>query len=345
MGISRLLIALVATSAVMIACDGLPVESTGYDSSSQAAVESSDGSRRDNPWWKMSDAELIAATDSAHGRVFIGFKDTGTLDGVTRWGRVVASDEAVRNGKQLVIQLGGLIEREYTGFPVIVARIHSDLIPVLRRHDMIDYLEPIFPGVVSAQDTTWNVKRVNAPLSWPLANGSGVKVNIIDTGAGESHPDLFYQVHMNCYEQAPGVDTSGHGTAVAGIIAALNNFSYVIGASHGVDLWSTKVGIDGVDPAAVYCALLVARANNTFVINMSFRIDPYTAVTDQINAAYHQNGFILVAAAGNTSGGPVTYPANLPEVIAVTATDSVDARWPAAAQWAMKSNLLLPAST
>src|SRR5690625_766700 len=57
-------------------------------------------------------------------------------------------------------------------------------------------------------------------------------------------------------------------------------------------------------------------------MNMSLSITSLSSLTDEINAAYNQDDIVLVAAAGNTSGGAVTYPANLNTVIAVTATDN-----------------------
>ena len=78
----------------------------------------------------------------------------------------------------------------------------------------------------------------------------------------------------------------------------------------------------GPDPAETACSIELARANGVAVVNMSISIPTTTAVTDQINAGYNQNNMVFVAAAGNTNGGAVTYPANLPNVVAVTATDA-----------------------
>jgi minor extracellular protease Epr len=54
-------------------------------------------------------------------------------------------------------------------------------------------------------------------------------------------------------------------------------------------------------------------------------VQQHTCLTDQINGAYYQNGIVIVAAAGNTSGGAVTYPATLDAAIAVSATDTTNA--------------------
>jgi subtilisin family serine protease len=56
-------------------------------------------------------------------------------------------------------------------------------------------------------------------------------------------------------------------------------------------------------------------------MNLSVNGDPYTAVTDEINAAYFSNNVVVVASAGNAYGGEVQYPATLSSVIAVSSVD------------------------
>lgn len=206
--------------------------------------------------------------------------------------------------------------------PMVVARIPAALLGQLRQNPLIEYVEPIFPGVRLVQTTTWNVQRVNAPAAWSYSTGSSAKLLIIDSGIENTHPDLAPAVIQSC-ESPPtnGLDRAGHGTNVAGVAAAVNNDIQIVGVAYGVSLWTSKDGDVAPNPAYTACGVQFGRTNNVNAINISSSFPPYTAVTDQINAAYNQNGIVIVVAAGNTNRGAVTYPATLDAAIAVSATD------------------------
>jgi len=281
------------------------------------------GHRRDDtPWRGMADATLAAKIAEAGGRVFIGFKDPSSAAGVDETGRVLASRSSVAAAKALLRQRGTTFEFEFTDMPAVVARIPAAAVTGLRHNPLVEYIEPIFAGTYSAQTTTWNVQRVRAPQAWVSSTGTNVKVLITDSGINNAQGDLAPAVVQSC-ESPPsnGLDQYGHGTNVAGIIAAVNNDIQVVGAAYGVALWSSKIGATAPDPGYAACAIQFGRTNHVQVISMSFGMAPYTQLTDQINAAYNQDGIVLVASAGNNNGGAVTYPATLDAVIAVSATD------------------------
>ena len=174
----------------------------------------------------------------------------------------------------------------------------------------------------SPQVTPWNITQVQAPNAWPLSTGTGVKVLIMDSGIMLTHEDLSTQVAWRCVDSSqPVSDEVGHGTHVAGIAAAVNNDLDVVGVAHGLYLMSANI-TTGTVPTSdeVACSIEIARINGVFAVNMSFGLAPSTAVTDQIRAGYNQNGMVFVAAAGNTNGGAVTYPATLDEVIRIFPT-------------------------
>ncbi len=284
------------------------------------------GARRDDtPWRRMTDAELASKVADASGRVFIGFKDPGAGAGVDESGRVLVSRPNVAAAKAQLRALGLGFEIEFVDMPAVVTRIPPRLVAHLRANPLIEYVEPIFPGTYTAQTTTWNVSRVNAPAAWSLSTGAGAKLLIIDSGIDFTHPDLAPAVVQSC-ESPPtdGHDAVGHGTAVAGIAAAVNNNIQIVGVAHGVALWTSEIGAPNPDPGYAACAVQFGRVNHVGVINMSVSLVPYTALTDQINAAYNQDGIVIVAGAGNTYGGAVTYPATLDAAIAVSATDQND---------------------
>jgi subtilisin family serine protease len=176
-----------------------------------------------------------------------------------------------------------------------------------------------------AQTLTWNIDQVDAEISWGISTGDPVKVGVIDTGIDLKHPDLQANIkggYNAIYPWKSPNDDNGHGTHVAGIIAALNNDIGVVGVGPNIDLYAIKVlnasgsgylsdVIEGLDWAVTYGMQVVNMSLGTSQDIQSF----HDAILNAYNA-----GVVIVAAAGN-SGGAVSYPAAYPEVIAVSATD------------------------
>lgn len=177
-----------------------------------------------------------------------------------------------------------------------------------------------------AQSLPWGIDRIDAELVWPITQADTVKVGVIDTGISLSHPDLAANIkgQYNAINPKKSAnDDNGHGSHVAGIIAALNNSIGVVGAGPLIDLYAIKVlnrngsgflsdVIEGID---------VAIQRDLDVINLS--LGTYSNVQSFHDAIIRAKaaGLVVVAAAGN-SGGAVIYPAAYPEAIAVSATDS-----------------------
>lgn len=188
---------------------------------------------------------------------------------------------------------------------------------------------PKTPPVQPPQSLPWGVDQIDAEVS--ASTGAGVTVCIVDTGIDKDHPDLQANIVGGRNFVAKGVmvdpakwdDDNGHGTHVAGTVAAVDNSIGVVGVAPGASLLAAKVlnsrgsgymsdVIAGMD----YCA-----QNNAKVISMSLGTSSdVQAVHDMVDAAYAQ-GVLLVAAAGNDYGGAVSYPAAYDNVVAVSATD------------------------
>lgn len=158
------------------------------------------------------------------------------------------------------------------------------------------------------------------------SGGAGIKVGVIDTGSGP-HSELKIAGGANTVVgEEPndyGDNGEGHGTHVAGIIAAQHRPpSRIRGIAPGVELHSYRVFGKGSDQASNYAiAKAIDRAvqDGCDIINMSLGGGPVDEATkDQISDAYNQ-GTICICAAGNESTTPVSFPSSDSLAIAVTA--------------------------
>jgi len=188
-------------------------------------------------------------------------------------------------------------------------------------------VEPVQPP----QELTWGVDRIEADLAWPETNGTAVNVAIIDTGADLDHPDLAANIKggYNAFNthKSPE-DDNGHGTHVAGIIAASNNDIGVIGVGPNINLYPVKV-LDRYNSGTlsdILDGMQWCIDNHMDVVNMSFGSTASDPLLQIAVTALHLAGIVQVAAAGNlgTSGGTILYPAKYPETIAVSSFDIND---------------------
>lgn len=184
------------------------------------------------------------------------------------------------------------------------------------------------------QTTPWGISRVKADQVWNQATGNAVKVAVIDTGIDKNHPDLRANLKGGAMLISTGTyankkisdwdDDTGHGTHVAGTIAAAGNSVGVIGAAPQAHLYGVKV-LDswGYGYVSDLIAGLQWSVNNRMnLINMSLDTPVDVQSFRDAVKAVHNAGITQVVAAGNS--GPysdsVTYPGKYPETIAVAAS-------------------------
>ncbi|RKD24612.1 hypothetical protein BEP19_09565 [Ammoniphilus oxalaticus] len=178
----------------------------------------------------------------------------------------------------------------------------------------------------SKQTVPWGISRLQAPQVWTTSEGAGVKVGVIDTGINAHHPDLNGNVKggVNTFNStSPFVDDNGHGTHVAGTIAALNNSFGVVGMAPRAELYALKCfAPEGTaDLVDIAQAIDWAIHHQVRVLNMSFGSAESSPVLHRAIKAALQAGIIMVASAGNSSA-TLDYPARYPEALAIGALDS-----------------------
>ena len=179
--------------------------------------------------------------------------------------------------------------------------------------------------------TQWSITKTHAEQAWDASTGSSqVLVAIVDTGVDFTQPDLRGKLvagydYVN-NDQDPS-DDNGHGTAVAGVVAAnTDNGIGVAGYCWACRLMPVKVlGADGTGFASGLAQGIVwATDHGARVINASLGspVDDLTLTAAAQYAWLH--GVLVVAAAGNESSPTPDYPAVLPNVLSVSASDEND---------------------
>jgi thermitase len=190
----------------------------------------------------------------------------------------------------------------------------------------------------------YGVRRVGAPAFWAAHLGGGftptggVAVGIVDTGIDACHEDLRGKVQA-CGAASEGqvvdgecADNEGHGTHVAGTIGALaDNRVGVAGVAFASPLIVCRAlgGPDGSGTVAdVAACIRWVHDRGAKVISMSLGGPSSRTLAEAAKTAYARGGrggSLLVAAAGNDGNGATEFPAGLPQVVSVGATDARDA--------------------
>ena len=180
-------------------------------------------------------------------------------------------------------------------------------------------------------DQQWGLTAIGAPSVWKITRGAGITVAVIDSGSGP-HPDL--DANLDAGRTMFGsidsvgvldIDNAGHGSHVAGIIAAVANNA--IGGS-GVAPQSRILPIRVLDAQGsgdskdVSKAVRYAVDSGTKVINLSLGgATESTSLTAAIQYAVDRNVLVVAAAGNGAADSPPKWPAASDLALAVTAVD------------------------
>ena len=236
----------------------------------------------------------------------------------------------------------------------------------LARNPNVRTVTPDGPTKLLADTIPTGVSRIRANHATASSayaegfRGAGVKVAILDTGIDLTHPDLVANIDaslgLNCMTSGPPQDGHGHGTHVAGIVAADDNGFGVVGVAPDAQVVPIKVLDDtgqgewsNLICAIDYLTGLITDndpSNDVRVANMSLGDTGDIGSCDDgfVREALCTSvaaGITYVAAAGNSTVDTAGFiPAAMPEVIAVSALTDLDGE-PGGTGWLLAVDLLL----
>jgi len=202
---------------------------------------------------------------------------------------------------------------------------------------LVRYIEPnvVFRAQFVPGDpyypNQWALPTIKADWAWNTTTGNhSILVGVIDTGIDYNHPDLAPNYNASGYNwvdsDADPMDDNGHGTHVAGTIAAvLNNGQGIAGLAQVQVMAEKGLNASGygneVDLAhAIYDAVYKGAK----ILNLSWGSNEGSELIHEAIQYAYAHGVLIVAAAGNGGSAMRMYPAAYSEVIAVTATDQSD---------------------
>ncbi|PIZ14925.1 hypothetical protein COY51_06940, partial [Candidatus Desantisbacteria bacterium CG_4_10_14_0_8_um_filter_39_17] len=219
----------------------------------------------------------------------------------------------------------------------------SDVLKIIEKYRAdpdVEYAEPNYirhifvspPPNDTYYGQQWGLTKIWADYAWDVTKGdTSIVVAVVDTGVDTDHIDLLANLTSpKGYDFVNGDsdpnDGHGHGTHVAGIIAAVtNNNTGVAGISWYSKILAVKVLSDnGEGSDANVAEGINYAANRAKVINLSLGgTMPASVLQEAVNYA-RGKGCVVIAAAGNDDKNEKNYPAACDGVIAVGATDQND---------------------
>jgi hypothetical protein len=270
---------------------------------------------------------LLVPAQASAGRFAIGIKKGADETRVARQVQVVTGEPVTKIGP----------------FALSVRARHSGELLSVRGASWVERMRPMRQLAFTPNDPLynrqWYLGRIRAFDAWTQLPALGsVRVAVLDSGVDSTHPDLESQIvdGKTFVNSSWETDTNGHGTFVAGEIAAeTNNGTGIASVGFPVELLIAKiVRSDGtISPDAEARAIHWAVDRGARVINMSFGgvrdphdkgIDTYSPLEAAAVQYAVSKGALVVAAVGNADSAPTEpwgyagYPAALPHVLGVS---------------------------
>jgi aqualysin 1 len=229
------------------------------------------------------------------------------------------------------------VEFVYThALPGYAAVIPNERVAQLRADENVDYVELDGEMTALAQTLPSGIDTIDADVSSTRAgDGAGdvgnVNAYIIDTGIDTSHADLNVVGHVN-FASGPNRDCNGHGTHVAGTVAAKDNAIDVVGVAPGAPLTGVKVlGCNGSGSTSRVIKgidWVTANSSEPAIANMSLGGGASAALDTAVRNSVASGVFYAVAAGNDGASACTESPARAGTtngIVTVAATDAADA--------------------
>lgn len=223
---------------------------------------------------------------------------------------------------EILQRSGGVVHEVYTLIPAAYVSLPQAAAWELKENPQVAYVAG--NDVLStAGNVNWAADAVNASAAWSQSMGTGVKVAVLDTGVGPARDLTIMGGYNFVNDNANYFDDNGHGTMVAGIIAASSTSPLgITGVAPSAEIYALKIfdktGYGTINQAVG--AIQWAVNNGMQIISMSWTLnDVNNALANALQTAYNR-GLLLVAAAGNTGdiSSSIWCPAIFDSVIAVS---------------------------
>ena len=273
-----------------------------------------------------SPAPAAEAPDHVAGRLLVGHLEGADPKAVDH---ILRSHQAVTRTYMPALRMSVLEVPEEQS---------ESILQGLRKSGLFEYVERDYfahTGSVTPNDpdflSQWHLAQISAPAAWSLNTGSAsIVAAVIDSGVDDTHPDLQPKLVAGWNFVGNNSNTSdllGHGTAVAGTIAAASNNGIGVAGVTWNTLIMPLVVVDENDYASysnMADAIQYAADHGAKVINLSVGGSSASlALQSAVNYAW-KKGATIFAAAMNNSNSDMQYPAACTNVIAVSATDNND---------------------
>lgn len=235
--------------------------------------------------------------------------------------------------------VGFVYEHALRGFSV---RAPAQAAAAIARNPLVAYVEADQQFTISSQTVPTGIQRIFAPGNANIDIDGvddkrvDIDVAVIDTGIDLDHPDLNVVGSTNCVSKSPfgascgsgGDDGNGHGTHVAGSIAAIDDGNGVVGVAPGARLWAVRVlnnnGSGTTSGVVAGMDWVTARASTIEVANMSLGGSASQAIDDAANRMADAGVALAVAAGNSDANAGNSSPARAAKVLTVSALADFD---------------------
>lgn len=310
------------------------------------------------------DAQLWDAIRAGGNVAVVGLRGPAMPRGVWR-GRVLLSRGQWQRAREAVLGVPGvrLVEADDILPTLRVTVADAAALRALRRRPEVDYVEPLFVRNDLPQQfagvggcgwgDAWTGDRLftstgdiysqkftamGIPAAWNLSSGAGVTIGLTDTGISSTQGQFVSTFNsgasagrtlklLKVSSMSSVYDACGHGTRMAGIIAAPRDGQNVGGIAYRANFVSVRQadGVAAVSSSDAKASVRAAVQNGAQIVVMAWEsLNWWWQVSDEIEYWHYSRPVLFMGAAG-TSGcwdgildSNVVFPADMPEVVAVT---------------------------